>query len=142
MNEFTYFDYDESDYAMLCRWAEEHDAVAPPEDFLPEFGFIICYQAEPFAFVFLYHDISCRVAFLDLVHTKKGTALGILKGGIVYLMEEPVREIAAARDFHTVLTRSPAAMARVMMSTPRWHIHGEELKSMAYVYTPKELVFP
>ena len=138
MTNWAYWDYTPGDYYLVEEWAEAHKSPPPHPDWLPETGFILC-RPEPLIVCFLYCDPSCRVAFIDQVHTKPRTPISVLKEGITYSMSVPIRQAAAERGIHTILTRSPAAMARIMIHTPGWFIKDKEIMSMVYIYAQEEL---
>ena len=137
-SDWTYWDYTPEDFELACAWCEAHGRTKVLPEWLSNTGFILCHP-EPVIFFWMYFDPSCTAAFVDWVITKPGTPLPELKEGIVYALWRPMREALRQRGANTVISRSPAAMARVMTRAGGWFVHDKELMSMAHIFTQEEL---
>ena len=129
--EWTHWEYSPADFELASEWCEAHGRTKVFPEWLSNTGFILCHP-EPVIFFWMYFDPSCTAAFVDWVITKPGTPLPVLKEGIIYALWGPMREAARQRGANTVISRSPAAMARVMTRAgDGWHVYDKELMSMA-----------
>lgn len=133
-------EYTPEDFEMVESWCREHGRAVVREEWLSSTGYILCNPKPVIAF-WMYFDPSCDVGFVDWVITKPGTPLPVLKEGIIYSLHGPMRAEMKRRYAHTLITRSPMAMGRVMQRAGEngWHVYSKELMSMMHQYTEEEL---
>lgn len=138
-NSWKHVRYTPEDFALAESWVKEHGRTRLFPEWLSDSGFILCHP-EPVIFFWMYFDPSCTAAFVDWVITKPRTPIPILKEGITYALWGPMRTTARNRGANTVITRSPAAMARVMTRAGEggWYVKDKELMSMAHIFTKEE----
>jgi hypothetical protein len=104
--------YDPSqDAPMIAKWCEAHGYRGIPPHILPKLGVIVQANETDIAALWLYMDNSCGVAFAEHPITKGGLSLSLAKDALLVALRF-VKDEAAAMGYHTIIIRTPPALAR------------------------------